>query len=120
MRRVLLLEDDLDLREGLADLLQIMGAEEVVAAASFDDLVAQGDRALGSDVAFLDVNLGANVPSGVDAFRWLQDHGFEGRVVFLTGHARSHPLVKAAKELGVLVVEKPVGGETLEELAAGA
>jgi FixJ family two-component response regulator len=78
------------------------------------------DAALGCAVALLDVNLGARQPSGLDAYRWLRDHEYRGRVCFLTGHARSHPLVGQALAMGgAHLVEKPITSDRLCELVAG-
>ena len=63
---------------------------------------------LQSRVAILDINLGPNVPDGVDAFNWLMDHGFQGKILFFTGHARTNPLVAQAVRNGVEILEKPV------------
>ena len=77
-------------------------------------LVAHQSEALRCDLALIDVNLGADLPNGLDAFAWLRAHDFQGRVVFLTGHARTHPLVERAHDLdGVPVLEKPVTLDTL-------
>lgn len=112
-----MLEDDTDLREGLCDLLVLMGASSCSGLATFRELVELGDRALETDVAFLDVNLGPDQPSGVDAYLWLQERGYRGEIVLLTGHGRAHPLVRAAERLGVRVLEKPLDGGLLESFA---
>lgn len=104
---VLVLDDDQDLREVLGELLALLGAD-CVKARSVADLRSQREAALHSSVAILDVNLGADVPSGLDAYHWLRDEGFAGQVLFLTGHARGHPLVSRARESGAEVMEKPI------------
>jgi DNA-binding response OmpR family regulator len=117
VQRVLVLEDDDDLRTLLCDLLVASGAQACVSAASFEAMVRQQEQVLKCELALLDVNLGARVPSGLDAYHWLRDNGFEGRVVFLTGHARSHPLVRQAHELTqARVLSKPVGAKELMAL----
>jgi DNA-binding NtrC family response regulator len=116
---VLVLDDDQDLREVLGDLLALLGAG-CVKARSVADLRSQREAALRSSVAILDVNLGADVPSGLDAYRWLRDEGFAGKVLFLTGHARGHPLVARARESGVEVREKPIDIGDVKNLLAGA
>ena len=51
-----------------------------------------------------------------DAFEWLKRQGFRGRMVFLTGHARTDPLVaRAWNERAAPVFQKPM---TVEELGA--
>lgn len=117
MQRVLVLEDDNDLRSLLCDLLVASGATGCVSAESLEELVRQKEQVLGCGLALLDVNLGAGVPSGLDAYHWLKEHGFTGRIVFLTGHARSHPLVRQARELaGAQVLSKPVDAKVLMTL----
>ncbi|REG29878.1 response regulator receiver domain-containing protein [Archangium gephyra] len=117
MLRVLVLEDDTDLRTILCELLSLSGAEACVGAGSLAEVQRKGAEALGCGLALLDINLGAGVPSGLDAYRWLKENGFSGRTVFLTGHARSHPLVREALELtNVQVVSKPIESKVLLSL----
>jgi len=111
---VLFLDDDDDLRTTFADLVRTIFARECHGIGSHRDLVALGERALHCGVAILDINLGPESPSGLDAYGWLRRHGFEGRIVFLTGHAASHPLVIEARRLGdAEVVSKPVSLDRL-------
>jgi FixJ family two-component response regulator len=117
MLRVLVLEDDGDLRSILCELLLLSGADACVSASSLEDLRRKRVEALGCGLALLDINLGAGVPSGLEAYRWLKDNGFSGRAVFLTGHARSHPLVRETLEsTHVQVLSKPIESKVLLEL----
>jgi len=112
---VVLLDDDDDLREALVELFDSSGCE-CFPAASVEELQRLPSRSLESNVALLDINLGAERQSGLDAFRWLQAQHFGGQIVFLTGHAKSHPLVEEARRLsGVRVMEKPM---PMDELLA--
>src|SRR6185503_13366800 len=86
-------------------------------AGSLDDVIQLGDRALDCELAILDINLGPDRPSGVEAYEWLVAHGFHGRVVFLTGHARTHPAVERAFRLrAASVYQKPISLELLHSL----
>jgi len=116
-RRVVFLDDDADLREVFSDLMGAMGVA-VETAGSVGELEEVIERAPDSfDLAILDINLGPGEPSGLDAYRWLKQHDFKGRMAFLTGHARSHPLVTAARELGdVRVLDKPISVAELRQL----
>jgi len=114
---VLFLDDDEDLRDTFSDLVRTVFDRDCHGLGSYRELVALGDRALGCDLAILDINLGPEVPSGLDAYGWLRKHGFAGRIVFLTGHANSHPLVVEASHLGdAEVIAKPVSFEALSSL----
>jgi DNA-binding NtrC family response regulator len=115
--RVLLLDDDQDLREVFVDLMAGVGVA-VETVASLDELQSVMSNGHGKfDLAILDINLGPDVPSGIDAYRWLKAHKFPGRVVFLTGHARSHPLVSEALRLGdARVYDKPISFEELRAI----
>jgi CheY-like chemotaxis protein len=112
-KSVLILDDDDDMREVLCDLFGSQGAT-CFGVASLDELIALGPSALACDLAILDVNLGVGRPSGVDAYRWLSEQSFSGRIVFLTGHARSYPGLAEAYASGVKVAQKPISaGELL-------
>jgi CheY-like chemotaxis protein len=114
---VLVLEDDEDLRSILCELLSVAGADVGVSAGSLAELQRARVEALGSGLALLDINLGAGVPSGLEAYQWLRDNGFSGRTIFLTGHARSHPLVRQALELPhVQVLSKPIDSKVILSL----
>jgi ActR/RegA family two-component response regulator len=109
----LLLDDDLDLLEVMADVLAAYGWRSLTVC-SVADLQALGRGALAADVAVLDINLGPSRPSGIDAYDWLVAQGFPGRILFLTGHARSHPLVARAQHLShATVLEKPTNADIL-------
>ena len=117
VQRVLVLEDDDDLRTLLCELLVACGVQAWVSAGSFEAMVRQKEQVLGCGLALLDVNLGAKVPSGLDAYHWLRENGFGGRIVFLTGHARSHPLVRQAYDLSqARILSKPVDAKVLMAL----
>jgi DNA-binding response OmpR family regulator len=117
VQRVLVLEDDDDLRTLLCELVVASGAKACVSAPSFQAMVRQKEQVLGCELAILDVNLGSGLPSGLDAYQWLRENAFAGRIVFLTGHARYHPLVRQAHELAqVRVLTKPVNTKELMAL----
>lgn len=115
MASVLVLDDDVDLRETLGELIVVLGHSCIIAG-SLSEVMAQRELALTCHLAILDVNLGNDEPSGLDAFRWLTAQRFAGTTVFLTGHARGHPLVAAACESGARVMDKPIGVSALRAL----
>jgi DNA-binding NtrC family response regulator len=117
---VLLLDDDSDLRDTLGEVITGVCHHPCLSAGSYDDLVALDRRALGCKLAILDVNLGPGHPSGVDACEWLLARGFEGRIVFLTGHACTHPTVERASRIGKASVhQKPLSMDELCSLVEG-
>jgi FixJ family two-component response regulator len=117
---VLFLDDDPDLRETIIDLVQAIFDRECLGLPGYRDLVALGDRALGCSLAILDINLGPEVPSGIDAYDWLREHRFHGRIVFLTGHAGTHPLVVEASRIGdARVLTKPISFDRLKSVIQG-
>ena len=117
---VLFVEDNDDLREMFAELVDFALKRRCIGVGSYEELVALGDRALGCGVAVLDINLGAGQWSGLDAYTWLREQGYTGRIVFLTGHAENHPLVVAAKRKGdAEIVSKPIDPERLQAVIDG-
>lgn len=108
-KHVLFLDDDGDLRDVVVELTRAMDVdcEAVSSVAELQAAVTRSREAF--DLAILDINLGPGQPSGVDAYRWLLQQGFAGRIAFLTGHAKSHPLVAEALRVGDAAVhEKPM------------
>jgi FixJ family two-component response regulator len=116
-KSLLLLDDDEDLLASLSQLVRLLTGSEVVSVRSLDELMARREPAMGCRLALLDIHLGPGRPSGLDAFAWLRQQGFGGRIFFFTGHARTHPLVERAHALGAAgVLEKPVRSADLVEL----
>jgi ActR/RegA family two-component response regulator len=117
---VLYVEDDDDLRELVVELVTVVLERRCVGVGSYEELVALGEEALGCSVAILDINLGPNRRSGLDAYAWLRDEGYTGRIVFLTGHASTHPLVVEAKQIGdAEVFSKPIDPDRLRSIVEG-
>jgi DNA-binding NtrC family response regulator len=111
--RVIFLDDDPDLREVMVEVLNGFGAQAqaVGSVAQLQDLIG---RSKDFGLAILDVNLQPDQPTGIDAYSWLRDVGFPGRIAFLTGHAWTHPLVESAARVGdAAVYEKPLTADQL-------
>jgi DNA-binding NtrC family response regulator len=108
-RCVLILDDDEDLRDVLGTTVEEVFGWTWLGVSSVGAMIELGTRALTSDLAILDINLGLDQPSGLDALSWLGEHHYRGRIVFLTGHAASHPLVdKAQREQLASIYQKPL------------
>jgi DNA-binding response OmpR family regulator len=106
---IFVVEDDDDLRNVLVDLIRRGTGREVLGLSTLAQLREQRDAVLACKLGILDINLGSDEPSGLDAFAWLRAEKFAGRIVFLTGHAESNPLVRRAGEMGgATVLSKPL------------
>lgn len=118
---VLVVDDNSDLCSLLADFFGTLGASRTVTAVSLDDVKRQATDALGTALAFVDVNLGKDVPNGVDVCRWLNGNAYHGRIVVLTGHGADDPRVEqAARIADAAILSKPVTAEQLEALYRAA
>jgi len=117
---VFLLEDDLQQMLMIEMVLTLLCKQECLCAGSFSAMVQLGPDLFKCDLALLDVNLGPHQPSGLDAYSWLRQNGFAGRVCFATGHARSHPEISRLLEAReVSVLEKPFDVQQLREVLDG-
>src|SRR5690348_1801531 len=118
--RALVLDDDVDYCNLLTILFDSALGVECLGMQHLADVVARAEETLACDLVILDVNLGPNQPSGIDAFGWLRAHDFAGEIVFITGHAGSHPLLHStAENEGIRVLEKPVDVGVLLSLIRG-
>src|SRR5262245_26628053 len=121
MAAVLLLDDDDDLLGALKQGIDEDGGWNCVAAHNLAELTELETQVRDCHVAIPDINLGAGLPSGLDAYHWLRENRFGGRVIFLTGHAHSHPLVQEAGRVeGATVRQKPLGLDELLQLLEAA
>jgi FixJ family two-component response regulator len=119
-RSVLFLEDDGDLQAAVSEVIAAVFNQRCVGVRSYRELVSRSEEALDCEVALLDINLGPKSASGLEAYRWLRRHGFSGRIIFLSGHASSHPLVLEASRIGdARVLAKPIDATTLQEVIRG-
>lgn len=118
---ILVMDDDIDLLEVLQEtLISLCKVEQVLTAKSLAEVQAQKEQILNCQLAILDVNLGAEKPSGVNVAEWLRDKGFKGKIVFLTGHAISDPEILAATRMpDTKVVAKPIGLSQLVSFVEG-
>ena len=114
---IFVLEDDDDLRRVLVSLIGQKTGRKCLGLRNLDEVRQQRDEVLRCALGILDVNLGSDEPSGLDAFAWLRAERFAGRVAFLTGHAATNPLVRRAAELAnAAVLQKPLQIDKLLEL----
>ena len=117
---VLFVEDDHDLRETFVELVTVILERRCVGVGSYQEVVALGNGVLACAAAILDINLGPGQPSGIDAYQWLRNNGYTGRIVFLTGHASSHPLVVEAMRIGdAEIFSKPIDPDQIPLIVEG-
>jgi len=113
---VFFLEDDLDLGAVLKQVAEGNGANAIWAD-SVGSMIDQRSEVLKCKIAFLDIELGRDLPNGIDAFEWLEIEDFPGRIFFLTGHGKGHPLVAKAHSIGKAeVLAKPFSPPLLLKL----
>ena len=118
---ILVMDDDIDLLDVLKEtLITLCKIDQVITATSLTGVQEQKEKILQCQLAILDVNLGADRPSGVDVAEWLRANNFKGKIVFLTGHAVSDPEVLAATLVpDTKVVAKPIGLNQLLSFVQG-
>jgi len=117
---VLFVEDDDDLRETFVELITVTLERRCVGVGSYQEVVALGSGVLACSAAILDINLGHGQPSGIDAYQWLRHKGYTERIVFLTGHASSHPLVIEATRIGdAEIFSKPIDPDRIPSMIEG-
>lgn len=110
-RKILLIDDDENLLDSLAEFFELALDMKCIRSRGLDDAIARKSEIFAGEVvaAILDINLGVGVPNGLDAYQWLRSQGFHGKIAFLTGHAKDHPLVRKVAEIeGVRIFEKPM------------
>jgi len=115
--KALVIDDDEDLRDAVSELLLFAGVRDCLSVASLGELADRAGDALRSGLAMIDINLGVGQPNGVDAFRWLREHGYHGSIVFMTGHAKSDPrVVEALAVPNTRLLAKPFSMRAITEL----
>jgi DNA-binding NtrC family response regulator len=117
---IVFLDDSEDLRELMPVLLESALGVECCCFGHLKEFEKHSEEVLLAKVAILDINLGPDAPDGVDAFNWLKAHGFQGKILFLTGHARTNPRVASAGRHGIPILEKPVHPDKLISLLTNA
>lgn len=115
---VLLVDDDNDLLEVLGFLFA-RAKVEYVAAHSLAEVKRLESSIPKLTAAVLDVNLGSNLPTGVDVAKWLRSLRPDLRIVMFTGHAPDHPLVVEATGAYGKVLSKPLDARKLVAIATG-
>jgi len=121
MRSVLFVDDSSDICEIVEVMChQLVPEVECVCARSMSAVEEKAGQALRTALAILDVNLGPGEPSGIEIYQWLKGKEYGGKIVFLSGHARTDPQVEAAGRIsGVDFFQKPLAFGQIEALLLG-
>jgi two-component system response regulator YesN len=117
MKKILLLDDDMDLCLLMGMALKDLGVVEYSYVNSYEEFVSLPPERYKVDVFFLDINLGFSSKTGIDAFDWLREHHPESNIIFFTGHAHNFPeLQTRLKFPKVQLLQKPLELVTLEQI----
>ncbi len=109
---ILIVDDEKDLAEGLAEVLEIEGHRPAVAFSGEEALDKIRDRTF--DVIILDVKLpGMN---GVECFLRIRKENPDARVIMMTGYRIEQLLTQAVDNGAAAVLHKPFAPEKLLEL----
>src|SRR5215831_12997684 len=112
---VMIVDDDRDLAEGLAELLEIHGYTVAVAGNGREAVERFRDQDY--DMTFMDVRM--PVMNGVDSFFEIRKIKPEAKIVLMTGF--KEPIVSRALENGALgLLNKPFAAEAMLKLAESA
>lgn len=121
MKRILFVDDSRDLCEVMEAMCQSLPEVECVCVTSMSAVQERAAQVLRTSLAILDVNLGPGEPSGVEIYGWLKAKDYHGKIVFLSGHARTDPQVgEAARISGVDFFQKPLAFDQIEALILGS
>lgn len=80
--KILVVDDDIDFADSMAEMLDLFG-HEAITAYSFTDALAAGDRAV-YDIALVDVSLGKQ--DGAECARRLCENAVTGKCVLMSGY----------------------------------
>lgn len=107
--RILVVDDEVNIREALAALLESDGYE--VAAASSGQKAMEALRQEEFDVVISDLRMEG--PSGIDLLRWLRETAPETEVIILTAYGTVEGAVEAMKLGAYDYIAKPVDRKRL-------
>lgn len=121
MRSIFFLDDSEDYLEVIKVFVQAACDYEAITCANIENMQSRIDEILKSEMAFLDINLGLNQPSGIQAYRWLRSQGYNKPVFFLTGHGKDSDEAKQASIFEeVRVIQKPIPPQDFRDLIESA
>jgi two-component system, chemotaxis family, CheB/CheR fusion protein len=111
-RRVLVVDDEVDVADGLADYIACLGHRTWVALDSDSALRLAFEHAV--DTIFLDLSLPGR--GGIETARELRRRGFTGQIIIISG-TRSAEVLHAMKDAGLFMhLMKPPPLDTIAQL----
>lgn len=110
---VVFLDDNADLCELIQSVIESQLSGDCFCFTNVAQMQNAERNVLASHVAILDIELGFQQPSGIEAYKWLKEKNYTGHIFFLTGHGLSAPLVQAAVTLGADIWEKPISSSKI-------
>lgn len=115
-KKVLVIEDEEDLREVIKDLLEILGVEIDMAVDGIEGIDLQ--KAHTYDLVISDLRMPRC--SGLEVLKWMRSQNIQTPVIFQTGHGYAN-LVKDVSDSGVIaILEKPWDHEVLMKIVTKA
>jgi signal transduction histidine kinase len=108
--KILIVDDDANIREGVSDILDASGYE-TAQAASGAEAVAQIKKS-NFDVILMDYNLTDG--TGIDAIKQIRALNADSQILMITGNASLDAAVRAIQESVDDFLQKPVNPDTLK------
>ena len=118
IKRVLIVDDDVDLCALFKIMVNSLGDAECQSASSLNDVIRLlGARSAPYDLVVLDMNLGPGKPNGIDVLHWIKSNRPCRKIVFMTGHAGSYLAMSDIAHLqDIPILSKPVPSDKLVHL----
>lgn len=114
--RVLVVDDDANMRESISDNLEVAGYEVAQAASGAEAMKAVQSRFF--DVIIMDYNL--TDATGIDVIKRIRAINTESQIVMLTAHASLDTAIKAIQESVSDFLSKPVDFDKLKHSIGNA
>jgi two-component system sensor histidine kinase/response regulator len=112
--KILIVDDDANIREGVGDILDVEGYE-TAQAGSTAEAIAQVKKS-SFDVILMDYNLTDG--TGIDAIRQIRGFNVDSQILMITGNASLDTAVKAIQESVDDFLTKPVSPDLLKRAIA--
>lgn len=112
MKKILLVDDDVDLLDSTASLIEVMGYNPIKASDGFS--AVEKYEKFRPDLVLMDVKMPKM--DGYETFFEIKERFNEAKVIFMTGFADFSKWQKAKSQCAIYMIEKPFSAEFLSEL----